>query len=90
MGSPPILRIPPSAILHRQVWGDECLVFHENSGDTHRLNALGTRVLDLLLQKPRTEAELTDEALALPGSDAAAISALVREFLALGLIEPSE
>ena len=36
----PIWRLSPGAELHRRVWGEECLVFNRESGDTHLLDSV--------------------------------------------------
>lgn len=51
-------RVPPAATLHWRDWDDESVVFHEQSGDTHRLNRVGASVLRLLATMPMTAADL--------------------------------
>lgn len=43
--SSPSWRFPAGQELRWRTWDDEFLVYHTNSGDTHRLNAIGAAVL---------------------------------------------
>ena len=61
MGQQPIWRIPPSFTLHWRQWDSELIVYHEQSGDTHRLNAIGAAALKLLADRPLTEPQLVGE-----------------------------
>jgi PqqD family protein of HPr-rel-A system len=92
MGSP-AWRVPAHSRFHWRSWDDEYVVYHVNSGDTHRLNAAGARALHLLIAAPRTAAELA-ECLrdAFPGEAdipvLETVGELVQRLERLGLVEP--
>ena len=52
-------RVPHSSALRWREWDGEFVVYHEPSGDTHRLNALAARVLHLLIAEGLSQATLT-------------------------------
>ena len=89
----PAWRVPTHLSFHWRSWDNEYVVYHVNSGDTHRLNAAGARALRLLVESPRTTHELAeclgDE---FPGDAGepilATVEELVRRFEQLGLVEP--
>lgn len=45
--------------LRWRTWGDECIVYHCQSGDTHLLNTIAAEALKLLQQSPASADELT-------------------------------
>jgi PqqD family protein of HPr-rel-A system len=89
----PAWRVPAHSRFHWRSWDDEHVVYHVNSGDTHRFNAVGARALHLLIAAPRTAPELAeclrDE---FPGEAEAStlvtVDELVQRFERLGLVEP--
>jgi PqqD family protein of HPr-rel-A system len=46
--------------LRWRCWGDECVVYHTGSGDTHLLTAEAVDVLQTLQRKSATAEELAD------------------------------
>lgn len=40
MTAHPIWRLSPGAEFHRRVWGEECVLFNSESGDTHLLDSV--------------------------------------------------
>lgn len=94
MGPSPVWRVPPAAILHWREWDREFVVYHEQSGDTHRLNEVGARVLKLLVEAPATAVDLLARIAAdsaAPGAvPASVVDSLLVRFNDLGLIEPHD
>ena len=87
-------RVPLHSRFHWRAWDDEHVVYHVNSGDTHRLNAVGARALRLLMSASLTSAELaTHLEPELPGETDAVrlelVEALVSQLRSLGLVEPA-
>ena len=92
MGSLPIWRVPSPLALHWREWDSEFIVYHEQSGDTHRLNAVGAASLRLLTLTPLTEAQLltalsTDLSLTPDPALAHTIHDLLGQLSDLGLID---
>ena len=52
-------RVPHASALHWREWDGEFVVYHEPSGDTHRLNTLAARVLHLLIAEEMSQETLT-------------------------------
>lgn len=78
-----------------RLWDDEAVVFNSLSGQTHILNALAAEALLLLLERPRSEAELSTELLAAADAVSSlewigAFTAMIRELDRLGLISVVE
>ena len=93
MAVSPAWRVPAHSLFLWRVWDEEHVLYHVNSGDTHRLNAVGARALHLLVAGPLTSAELaaqlTSEFTGEP--DAAMLATaedLVERLRTLGLVEP--
>jgi PqqD family protein of HPr-rel-A system len=92
MGHSPTWRVPSDSVFHWRNWDDEFVVYHENSGDTHRLNALGAGALRQLCDRPCSAPELVTR-LALEfgvPADAslhATVDTLLTELQDLGLVE---
>ena len=89
----PVWRVTANDRFLWRSWDGEQVVYHADSGDTHRLNALGAQALHLLIAGPRTTAELVEHLRAdCPGEPDASIVAIVNELVSrferLGLIEP--
>jgi PqqD family protein of HPr-rel-A system len=92
MGRSPLWSVPPASVFHWREWDQEFVVYHQQSGDTHRLNRLGARLLTLLIERPRTAAELmaeiSDDFGPAQGLDSpSAVEALLLRLADLGLIE---
>jgi PqqD family protein of HPr-rel-A system len=92
MGQPPTWHVPPDSVFHWRNWDDEFVLYHENSGDTHRLNALGASALRQLCDRPCSAPELVAR-LALEfgvPADAslhATVDTLLTQLQDLGLVE---
>jgi PqqD family protein of HPr-rel-A system len=76
-------------------WDDEYVLYHEESGDTHRLNPLGARVLQRIAETPidaRTlQADLASEfAIEDPAAVEARLTELINHQHAHGLIEHTD
>jgi len=86
-------RVVPGSTFRWRGWDDEFVLYHDESGDTHRFNAVGARALEALGRSPLP---ITDLAARLAGEFPGAvddtilptIEELVRRFHDLGLIEP--
>jgi len=88
----PAWRVPAHSRFHWRCWDDEHVVYHVNSGDTHRLNAAGARALHLLINAPRTASELAESLRdQFPGEAEAVVLVTVGELVhrleRLGLVE---
>jgi PqqD family protein of HPr-rel-A system len=46
--------------LHWRRWGQVCFVYHTASGQTHFLNELGARILEVIDEAPRSVDEIVD------------------------------
>jgi len=89
-------RVSQSKLRFRS-WDDEVVVYHEESGDTHRLNAIGARALEHLTQGPLRAGELAqrlrDEFGATGAADvdfAATVDQLLGQLHEVGLVEEAE
>lgn len=58
-----IWQLPTGCEVLMRAWGDEVVVYHSCSGDTHLVDALGAEVLNCLLQGPHTVEALLDHIL---------------------------
>jgi PqqD family protein of HPr-rel-A system len=92
MNSARVWRVPPAAILHWREWDREFVLYHEQSGDTHRLNLAGATAIRLLLTAQMTTAEVAGRLAQTPGADSqtvsqAAIDDLLTRLSDLGLVE---
>ncbi len=54
MASVRMWQLPAGCEVLMRGWGDEVVVYHSCSGDTHLVDALGAEVLNCLLQGPHT------------------------------------
>lgn len=92
MGPTPNWRVPSNSVFHWREWDSEFVVYHENSGDTHRLSAVGARALQHLAAQPMTAVALVNrlsDELGLGGPEfTATVDDLLARFRDLGLIEP--
>jgi PqqD family protein of HPr-rel-A system len=91
MGRSPLWSVPSAWVLHWREWDHEFVVYHQQSGDTHRLNSTGARVLRLLTQRPMTTDDVTANVAAdmgpAEGSDPRAVAEeLLNRLADLGLI----
>lgn len=70
-------------------WGDERILFLQNSGETHYINPAATMVLEILAQQPTTlidlSQQLSERGQVLPSE--AVLEDLLDRFTALGLLE---
>jgi PqqD family protein of HPr-rel-A system len=84
-------RVPAGRELRWRSWDGEELVYHANSGDTHRLNAVGAAVLRAIDGPALGTPDLVDRVAAALAVDRNTLIAPVAELLArfedLGLIE---
>jgi PqqD family protein of HPr-rel-A system len=83
---PPRWRVASDAVFVWRQWEQEFVLYHENSGDTHRLNAVSAQIVRLLAHDPLTTSEIStrlgDES---NGGDG--LAPLLRHLFDLGLIE---
>ena len=91
MPSQPTWQVVPGSSFRWRQWDEEHVLYHENSGDTHRLNALGARALELL-ETPATADELARRlaarlTVAPDEAFASVVGKLVLHFRELGLVE---
>ena len=84
-------RVPAGRELRWRSWDGEELVYHANSGDTHRLNAVGAAVLRAIDGPALATPDVVDRVAAALSVDRNTLIAPVAELLArfedLGLIE---
>ena len=86
-------RVPPGADLQYRTWGEETVVYHGPSGDTHLLNPLAAEALRVLASQAAGVDDLTRR---LAGHVDPAnrhelaehLAGLLANFAELGLIEP--
>lgn len=93
MADVPRWRVPANADFRWRAWDGEFVLYHCNSGDTHRMNAFSAEVLRALGEQPATSAELLRQLstrLALEPDETlrANLEALLARFHDFGLIEP--
>ena len=89
----PRWRVVPGSSFRWRHWDDESVLYHGESGDTHRLNPVGARALEHLARGPMTADSLGRQLSAEFGlvADAdfpATIARLLARFYDLGLVEP--
>lgn len=77
--------IPPHASLRWHRWGDECVVHHDASNDTHRLSAAAGALLTHLCRCDRAS---VDELARRSGIDGAAATRILEELARLDLAAP--
>jgi PqqD family protein of HPr-rel-A system len=91
-------RVSPDADLRWRFWGDEAIVFHPPSGDTHVLHPIAAEVLQYLCDRcadlNQIASFLASQAPAGGRPDAAdpslqVLTKLLTDFDQLGLIEPA-
>ncbi len=75
-------------VIHALCWGDQCAVYHTESGDTHLLNKVDLNVLQRLDETPVSAKDLALEFERVFDDGAAQyIQTLLSNLAALGLIE---
>ncbi len=94
MDDTPKWQVSPALKLSWRTWGDDTVVYHHGSGDTHKLNPLSAQALRLLQSQPRTAHDLTQQLAAAIGQVAddqllRYTEKLMDHFDQLGLIEPA-
>ena len=70
MRTPPRWRVAADASFRWRQWDGEYVLYHDNSGDTHRLHAVGARVLELLGSRTMSAPDLLHQLVAENGGDA--------------------
>lgn len=88
-------RVPPGSVFRWREWDGDYVLYHDQSGDTHFLNAVSARLVECLSDKPMTAGELVAQLEAEGFTDGdnafpARLDALLIEFHELGLTEPVE
>ncbi len=88
-----IWRAASRAPLSWRQWGDEAVVFHPDSGDTHLLDALAAEILRRLESAPASRAALLEHLSRRPRPPVAndleeAVTSVLQVFEEVGLIEP--
>jgi len=85
-------RLPDGQELRWRSWDGEYLLYHANSGDTHRLNAVGAAVLSGIAAGSVETAELVERIARELQLETNAIHEAIVDLLArfedLGLVEP--
>jgi PqqD family protein of HPr-rel-A system len=89
----PQWRTVPGSLFRWREWDGEFVLYHESSGDTHRLNPLGARAVMLLLASAAGVGELsgrlaTEFALEGDAELTVSVDRLLLHLYGLGLIEP--
>jgi PqqD family protein of HPr-rel-A system len=80
--------ILPADPLHSYCWGDQCVVYHAGSGDTHLLDKNGMDVLNAIGEQPISLDSLSMKFERLWGDQMDQyIEVLLTRFEALGLVE---
>ena len=88
VGSPLKYRVPSADTLHSFCWGDQCAVYHAESGDTHVLNKVDLNVLQYMIETPVSAKDLAIEFQPVFDDGAAQyIQTLLSNLADLGLIE---
>jgi PqqD family protein of HPr-rel-A system len=73
---------------HSHCWGEQCVVYHTESGDTHLLNKIDLNVLQYIDDTPVSAEDLITEFKAVFGDEAVQyIPSLLSSFTELGLVE---
>ena len=74
--------------LHAHCWGEQCALYHAESGDTHLLNKMDLDILQRINKTPISAKDLAMEfAQMFDGEAAQYIQALLSNLAELGLIE---
>jgi PqqD family protein of HPr-rel-A system len=60
MASPESWQLTPPAELHWRQWGDESVLYHAASGDTHLIDPAGAQVRRAMQDAPKTRTELLE------------------------------
>jgi len=86
-------RMPREFSVLLRSWGDETVAYHDGSGDTHLLGPVEAAAIRALQESPANVEDLTRQVasdLNVPADTELAthLTALVREFHKLGLVEP--
>lgn len=81
--SAPTWRLAPDAGLQLRFWGDECVLFHGASGDTHRLPEVVGQLLERLAALPMAAPQLSHD-INLHEDD---VAAALQELSRLGIVE---
>ena len=88
MDSPSKYCVLSTDTLHSFCWGDQCAVYHTESGDTHLLNKVDVNVLQRINEAPVSAKDLAMEFEPIfDGGAAQYIQTLLSSLAALGLIE---
>jgi len=88
MDARPLSYLCSPDLLHSYCWGEQCAVYHAESGDTHLLSKGDLGVLHCINENPISAKELTLEFDAAFDSDAEQyIRVLLSNLAELGLIE---
>ena len=85
-------RVSPETRLRWRTWGDETVVFHPGSADTHKLSAIGAEALRRLERDELSTQQLAEHLASEMGLDCdddlvRSIDELVAQFDELGLVE---
>ncbi len=85
--------VPDRDVLLIKQWGDNAIVYHSKSGETHQLNDIGTAALLKIQQQPVSIEALANHInnyyeVENPGELTIRLQRLIKEFEMLGLIEP--
>jgi len=81
-------RVSSTGSLYSYCWGDQCVVYHANSGDTHLLNKIDLTVLQYINNQPITLENLSLRTRHLLGDHAEQyIDCLLTSFGKLDLVE---
>ena len=88
----PVWRLPPESKFNWTQCGDEHIVFHPASGETHYLNDLSALTLRFLEAKPATIADLSSRIADFLGADTSRdmeqqLASLLARFDQLGVVE---
>lgn len=76
-------RVDPDARLRLRYWGEECVVYHGASGNTHRLAQPVGELLELLQMEQATAEEISERI----NLDREDVDHALREMLRLGIAE---
>ena len=88
MDARPLFYLCSPELLHSYCWGEQCAVYHAESGDTHLLNKFDLAVLQLIDEGPASAKDLAVEfEQVFDGGAAQYIQALLSNLAELDLIE---
>jgi len=88
MDASPLYYLCSPECIHSYCWGDQCAVYHAESGDTHLLNKIDLDVLHCINEKPISAKDLSVKfEQAFDGGAIQYIQVLLSSLLGLGLIE---